>query len=301
MEVNYEYYKQMIGHKKLAIIYGNCQTSVIEKILNANKEFRKRYKIISIPRVCTWDDRFEYLVTKDSIWQFIDLFIYQSVSKNNKFSCMLNTDDLLKKLNADCIKINIINLYFTGYFPQVIPNNKNKLMDIHQSGIFPYGDKYIDELIEKEKNYVDIIDIVGKDDFISDFEIENCCEKSFCELRLREKEVDVKIVDYIEAHYKEEQLFYSFNHPNEHLLIEYSNRILQYLGFQKNDIDIVDFLLQFGTLKGQDIPVYPTVVKKLGLKKYEKVYYPNRFLFSEMILDFQEYIKMYIETTEFQE
>ena len=64
---------------------------------------------------------------------------------------------------------------------------------------------------------------------------------------------------------------------------------------ERKGISVVDFALRGGTLKGQDIPLYPAVIKKLGLKKYEKSYYPNRYLCSELLLDFEEFVEMYME------
>lgn len=68
-------------------------------------------------------------------------------------------------------------------------------------------------------------------------------ENSIHELYLREKYCDIKITDFIEENYKEEQLFYSPNHPNERLINEYVNRMIEYLGYKRRRFSIVDILV----------------------------------------------------------
>lgn len=41
--------------------------------------------------------------------------------------------------------------------------------------------------------------------------------------------------------HKKEQLFYSHNHPNNHLLIEFTNRIMKFLGYKCEEMTDVDF------------------------------------------------------------
>lgn len=92
-----------------------------------------------------------------------------------------------------------------------------------------------------------------------------------------------------------EQLFYSNNHPNENLMLEYADRIMHFLGYSSKEMSLTDAYLECGTLKGQDIPLYPSVVKALGLENYEKKFYPNRYLLRDIPLSFGEYIDLYIE------
>ena len=261
---------------------------MIERIIRLNRDFSKDYIVIHTPKV------YDYLTDRKNILkafvkdkQFlskIDLFIYQSISKNNRFSEILNTEDLKTLLNNKCENVNILNLYFTGYFPQMKENEKNLGMDVHQSGFFPYGDKYVDQLIEGGmRDGEDILKILMDENFLSEDVIEDNVKESLKELSKREKVCDVKIVDYIECNYRKEQLFYSCNHPNETLLNEYVRRILEYLGYKEQYISEKDIIMRCESLKGQDIPIYPAVVKCLGLNKYEKTFYPNRYMYESFL------------------
>ena len=179
-------YHHLLSGKKIAVVYGNCQTSLIETALTLCKQFSKEYTIIKIPKVCDYvncKELVEYFVQDDMFWDRIDLFIYQTVAEDNRFYSGLCTDQLLlQKLNADSEKINIVNIYFDGYFPQMIKNQNSPPKEIHQSGLFPFGDKYIDDLLEKQKQPQEIVRIISEEDFISEEEIFGMVEKSFCEL-----------------------------------------------------------------------------------------------------------------------
>lgn len=226
---------------------------------------------------------------------FIYLFIYQTVSDSNKFSPLLSTDRILKKLKRDCRKVNILNLYYRGYFPQIDENKNLPLKGLITIGLFPFRDKYIDEFFKQGMNEDEIIKRIRKADFINSDEIDENAKASMKELENREKNVDVKIVDYIKEHIREEQLFYSCNHPNENLLTEYVNRIMEYLGYARIEINSQDVVLSVGSLKAWDVPIYPSVLNFFDLKKYENRYYVNKGLYEDMLLSFEEYMKVYIQ------
>lgn len=291
-------YRLCFDNKKIAVIYGNCQTSAIGRILKANKSFRQDYVVVKIPMVFEYETKremLEYFSNDDNFWNQVDLFIYQPVSENNKFSPVLCTDRIINKLKETCKKVVILNLYFTGYFPQMIVGGSKVLSEINQAGMIPFGDKYIEGFIEDRINLEEIMNIVLDENFIGAEEIIQNAESSLAELERREQQTDIKITDYIKEHYQKKQLFYSCNHPNEELMLEYTNRLLRFLDYDKMEIGTADYFISCGSLKGQDIPVYPCVIKALGMEKYEQRYYPNRFIDSKILLDIKEFIKFYIE------
>ena len=97
------------------------------------------------------------------------------------------------------------------------------------------------------------------------------------ELRKREAICDVKMSDVIKKDYRTRQLFYSVNHPINELLLTECRRILQALGLRDVFVNVHDVDQEF-TLKGQDAPIYLSVVNTLGLREYETEFYPNRYL-----------------------
>lgn len=296
----YPEYKNFLSSKKIAVVYGNCQTGKIEKLLSLSKEFNNDYYVVYIPKVCEYIEKKDYIthfINDNNFFNKINLFIYQKVGVDNRFSSELATDHILEKINREiCKTVCISNIYFDGYFPQYKRNTNSPLKTVHQSGLFPFADKFIDKMISDGMKTDDIVEVSNSKDMLSEDEINSYIFESFNELRKREKGVDIGISDYLECSYKDEQLFYSPNHPCKKVLEEYVNRILNYIGYDRIEISESDFDICCSTLKGQDIPIYPCVANKIKLKKYEKSFYPNRYLDSNLRLDFCDYIRLYIQT-----
>lgn len=288
------------GTRKVAVIYGNCQTLKLREILLLNPSFADKYFFVTIPAICDYNagkkarELWNTLLSHDEFWKQIDLFLYQKVNETNRFCCELATDHIVKKLSSDCQVVSIINIFFDGYFVQRIKNNYNIMQEIHQSGLFPSGDIFVNELLEKGFSEEDILEQIRDENFIASEIIEQASDESLSELKEREEDADIKISDYIELNYRKKQLFYSPNHPINTVLIEYARRIIRYLGLKDDEIreDIV--YMKAGSLKGQDIPVYPSVIKTLGLKEYDRLYYINLYLEPELLVEFEEYIKKYL-------
>lgn len=280
--------------RKASIVYGNCQTRAVENVLAYSDEFNKEYWILSIPRVCEWNKGYDlhYFLGDSKFWEMIELFIYQHVADTNSYSLELATIRIINRLHGSCRKISILNLYFTGYFIQYEPNNNNCLKDIEGKGLLHGGDKYVDELMKQGYPKEKILALINSDDFIEGSEIEKISQESLNELMTRERGVDVKIVEYIETNFRRTQLFHSENHPCKGLMIEYTNRILEYMGFDKVNISEEDVWVC--SLKETDIPIYPAVIRYFNMEKRETKYYPNRWLEHDLMLSFDDYIEMYI-------
>ena len=292
----------LLTDKKIACLWGNCQTSVLGRIFTFYQDFVKEYVIVELPKVCEYKVYTEiimHLMERDVFWEHVDLFIYQTVRKDNRFHEVMATEGILRRLRAETVKVNILNLYFMGYFPQIAEKTERPLSEICRHFIMmSLKDRYIDEMLLSDISPDLIKNKAMQEDFISEDEISTVVSDSFDELSSREKAVDIKITDYLMEHYKEEQLFYRPNHPTEKVLLEYADRIMSYLGYSDNRISLADVYVLCGSLKGRDIPIYPSVIKALGLGKYEKKFHLNRWVPANEPVTFEEYIDLYIENSE---
>lgn len=278
--------------KKLAVLYGNCQIDGLRKYLLHCPPFAAEYEVLYLPPV------FAYTPAKivrlyESFWPLCDLFIGQIVTKDNRFAPELATENLLELLPRTGRRLLIPNAFFRGYFPQARKNHRNVDMNLHQSGRFPFADHYVDAFAEEHRPIDYITAEIMRSDFLKMDFIMDACETSLAELAQRETCCDIAISDYIRANYRERQLFYSENHPINALLVEMSKRILRALGLREVFVNVEDIEAEF-TLKGQDSPVYPSVIETLGLKLYDTQFFPNRYLWSfygNLIEFTEEYLK----------
>ena len=118
--------------KKVAIIYGNCQTAKLQNFFMNNYTFVQEYLLLQIPTVCEYlsDERANLFL--ENFWSLCDLLISQRVSNNNKYSLKVATQILPTRLPEDTKIIWIPNVYFDGYFPQCKKNPRNVDQHIHE-------------------------------------------------------------------------------------------------------------------------------------------------------------------------
>lgn len=282
--------KYIKKEKSIAIVFGNCQTEILQRVLMENDTFSKEYIIFDIPRVCQEGEDVWEKIYDTNLWSECDLFIYQNVLDKNKYGRLRATSCILSRLKSTCITVSIPNIYFDGYFPQIEKNDRNILMDVQEDGMFKWADKYCNIMIEQGMNTQEIIGSLSDKDFIQKKDIMEHVKKSLKCLKEREAVTDIKISDYIEKYYRKKQLFFAPNHPINELIIECAKRVLRKLGM---DEDIhYESVTEFYSLMGEDIPIYPSVVDKLGMSSCLKTFFPNRYI-EYMSLSFEEYYQLY--------
>jgi len=255
---------QALG-KEVVLIHGNCHKQMIEEYLNTSQTFTERFWIYPIPMIQY--NRKGYI--KEHLLKNCDVFIYQDIQENNPYDKRLSAEYLSSQV---CKKrICIPNVFGLGkfLFPQaVIGENNSKWHNPTgpeiPGGLFNYRDENIDRLwaggerdINKIAGYL-TGQIYGED------EIKDKFMKCFEKMKEREKLWDIKILDYIQHRYKDEQMFCEPAHPCNNILRKISEGIVEILGIEKDEIDEID--ISFGV---SEMPIYKCVKEALGLK-YER-------------------------------
>ena len=135
--------------KKVAIIFGNCQMQKLQDFLLSHKFFSSEYLILQLPPVFEYGNAQNLKYFQENFWSLCDLLISQRISNNNRFNPVLATQKIPVLIPENTKIIWVPNVYFVGYFPQQIKNLRNIGIGEHQSGKFPFGDKYVDAFFEK--------------------------------------------------------------------------------------------------------------------------------------------------------
>lgn len=281
--------------RKYAVISGNCQTLVYEDLLSLNKKFNSDYIIIKTPKVYQWYDDPEYAkwyIINSNFWRNIDLYIYQNVKLDNRINKLIYSENILKQLEDDCIKVCIENIYFDGYWPQI---GRVEFVSWHGNNVALYKDKFFDDLENRGETLEVASEKMADEKFITPNSIYKCVDDSFSNLESRERLCDIRLIEYLKENYRRKQLFYSPNHPIEEVMIEYTNRIWEYLGYDREDISLADYSISTITLKGQDVPIYESVIKYLGLENYEKYYYIEKSCLKNIRISREEYAEWYFK------
>lgn len=213
-----------ISDKKIVVMYGNCHIGSLTEVLNQCKEFTDKYEIYPVELICNIKDK-EYFELP--IFRTCDVFIHQSIRKNNRYGEEFASENLIKRLPEHCKIISVPNVYHMPmcFYPQYIekPEFKRKGATIFfRDSIVEkmyLDNKSVDEIIETYKD-VGLFDTERLQELWCDF-----IEK----VKRRESEWDVKIADYIIEHVGDKPLFYDPNHPREEIIRYIAERVLELL------------------------------------------------------------------------
>lgn len=278
--------------RKLLFINGNCQTILLQKYLLSNRSFNSEYACIDLPRICQINQYGEKLY--EIAMGCADLCISQSISQQNKFSTKLATDYVREHIMPGAKLIIIPKLHFQGYFPQ-FKNTQDNAITLGHLPVFAYGDKYIDELLDRGECYEAILNTILDPNFLSEEDVNSFLDKQL-EIYLAEEQIcDVKLYDFISANCRKEILWHSFNHPTNKVVKELAERTLLALGIKYNkSINFIDEDSLDGTegLTGQMQFIYPSVYKSLGIIPKDEKYFIN-INSSALKLDRKDYIRIY--------
>lgn len=272
-----------IFDKKVAIAYGNCHIHGVKRYLEQNKELAYDYGFYPFPAIQEMGQLEDYKY----VLRNCELFIHQTIRKENKFGEKYSSDNMMKYLSDSCNVISIPNLYGMPicFFPQQRINNKiemNKKSFCFYSGEDENIEKWVREGKTKDeiKSYIIEGGVYKKEEII---DMWKCFESK---LLIREKVWDVKISDYIFKNYRKEKLFYEKLHITNILLKELANRLLKYMGYSEN---IFELPIYFNT---HEMFIYYDVMEALELEFEEK--YIRTSLKDDLVnkcsVDIDEYI-----------
>lgn len=279
-----------IFQKKIAITYGNCHMTAVQAYLEKNKEFSSKYGFYPFPRI------YEIMNFKgkyDSALQRCDLFLHQSVRKKNVYGEEFSSEDMLGYLSSKCEIIAVPNLYGRPkyLFPQLGIKGK------WQIGTFcPY---FIDRnvvswiesgvRIDEMKKYMYLGGTYKKAEIISMWEV------FLQEIENREKEWDIKILDYIILNQKKKKLFCDINHITSETAYEIANRILRHLNYDNNDfieipmMDDLEVFIYADVKDALELEFEEKCIRKWGKGNCLQTYEVNRDEYVEQLYQFTKF------------
>lgn len=274
--------------KKYCLIYANCQNELIAKYLSRSRHFQQEYQIKRCPVVPLIQQK---TTIPETLLKQAKLFIYQPVKESHGIR---STQHILSKLPSDCQCISFPPLYFKGYFPQYCKNpNNHVIKPNYPYGLIPHGDTNIISMLESGKSVAEIIEILSDPDFYSrEFLLDNLNE-TLAELERRESQLSIKVSNFIRTHYRNNYLFHTQNHPTDILGIHVVNQIFKLVNIPDSIDEFSANNPQTETLNNFEIPIYPSVIKHLGLtfadinKVYKHgSYCTNRMTFARYITEY---------------
>lgn len=287
-----EEFKDFIGYrmfgKKICIINMNCYGFYIKPFLEQNSKFREIYGIYPIPAI----HENKELMIDENVLKNTELYIHQDIRENNYISEKLSDKYIFPKLKKGCVKICVPN--FVGLFNGFYPNIQNKTYTNVDNETMFFKDTVIEEAYS-------VCGDTGKLDkimeYIYNYKFDSGLVKEqfnhmICRLRQREKNWDIKIVDYIIDNYKRINLIEDINHPTVSLLYEICNRLLELL-----EIENTNYEKTYNMGFAMEIFVMPQVKQILGMewkKERVRLYTIDYCFHDRQPINYRQFVQEYI-------
>lgn len=278
--------------RKKVIIYGNCHTSRIILYLQNCREFNNAYEIISIPPIQVIYKEGEKALN-DIPFDECDIFIHQSIQKNNRYGIEFSSSEVIKRLKKNCMIISIPNLYHLPMymFPQYTSEKEFKF----EGTTCFFRDKILDDIYVKNGTLEEAMQAYCDVKLYSDMCLETLWQEFLEKVKKREKEWDIKISDFLLEN-KSKHLFYDPNHPTNMLLDFVSECLLKKLGIE--NITFINSDLSF-RLDAFEMPLcqsvinyfriddMPSVIRHSGQKIYAEKMFLRKYILQYWSLEWQ--------------
>ena len=219
---NFEYFETY--RKKIAIIYGNCHAASVKAALYHSKKFNSIYGFYPLKPI----QEIKADGGSDTrVFEKCDLFIHQCIREKNAYGVSYASDSYLRKLPLKCKVIGVPNLYGIPkfMFPQT---SVEEPIIWENNNYFPVRDWYIDTNYSK-MSLKGLCDMLSDEKLICAADIRADYERFYEKVVMREKEWDVKIVDFLKKQMPERKLFYDLTHPTREVIVYIAQSVLRIL------------------------------------------------------------------------
>jgi Polysaccharide biosynthesis enzyme WcbI len=240
-----------------AVVVGNCQASALEYMLDTHEEFKRRFELVRFPPVHEFP---EELIPKlhDAVADAA-VVIPQRVDDGYRDGIGLGTETLARIAGPGSV-IRWPSVYWAGYVPDLFYLRDATGAPV-LDGAFDYHDRTVLGAYAAELDVEATCALLADPDVPSDAQA--WADSATAELKVRGRHCDVDVAPFICAHFREELLFYTMNHPTNRLLGFLAQQIVEALGLPGT---VQPELMPGEVLGSTFYPLHANHVRALGLR-----------------------------------
>ncbi len=239
------------------VVIGNCLAKALELMLATNEEFARRFEFVSFPAV--HEIPAETIPELHAAIANAAVAILQRVENGYRDGIGLGTETLAR-IAGDATVVRWPSVYWAGYFPDLFYLRNGAGQPV-VDGPFDYHDRSVLQA------YASGLDVEETCRMLEDSELPSdalaWAENATTELEIRGKDCDIQVTDFIDAHFRNELLFYTMNHPANRLLAFLAQEIIELLGISG---PVYREQMPGEVLGWTFYPLHPNHVRALGLK-----------------------------------
>ena len=163
------------------------------------------------------------------LFENCDIFIYQPI--DDRYN-IYSSNNLLKYLNNDCIKIGIPYIYMDSFFPLI------KKLNFHgiDGGIIQNENNILNKniILNLKKKYTNEEIIILYNNNNIDFNFKERFDENINRMKEKEKICNIKVVDFILDNYCNNLLFTMHHHPTKIIFDYIALQIYKLLNINNN-------------------------------------------------------------------
>lgn len=227
--------------RQLCLIHANCQGDMLQHLLECSPAFAQRFTIQKYTN---------YLrePIPPELFDRCALFLYQNLDPHWG---ELASANLLARLAPSTHVLRIPNMFFNGYWP--LWTNKTTT---------DYGDMLLEHLVAQGLQAPQILHLYLKGRVNAMFDLDALLAASQAREAAKEHDIPIPTLPLVRELWREEQLFYTINHPGPRLLLHVANSVLQLLGFPQLDASVEKTL--YARHEPFELPIHPQVGAHFG-------------------------------------
>lgn len=269
--------------RKVVVINANCHGVAIQNYLEQSARFCNEYMVYPIPQV---QFNTEGEISADLL-RNTDIYIHQDIRAENPMGYKLSDEYVRKHLPQNVLDICIPN--FVRMAQWMYPNlgNLDRTMPSMKGPInILFRDNVLDEAVAECNSYCEV-----KDFWINyryeDNKMENDFVACMDKLRMREKNWNIKVSDYIMENYRRIPCFTDASHPSKYVMKEVGRQVADIIGLD----DICD--KEYESKLGLMAPVLNCISEHFGLKFEVSCEIREEYLGKRTVSEPDDYIRAY--------
>jgi hypothetical protein len=206
------------------VVVGNCQAGALEMMLSTNEEFTKRFELVSFPPVHEIPDAMVTELHREVANAAV--VIPQRVQEDYRDGIGLGTETLARIAGSATV-VRWPSVYWAGYFPDLFYLRDAEGQPV-VDGPFDYHDRTILEAYASGVDVPGVCRLLEDPDLPSD--AQTWATNATAELESRGQNCEVKVTSFIASRFRNELLFFTMNHPANHLLGFMAQQITDLIG-----------------------------------------------------------------------
>ncbi|ACU88248.1 WcbI family polysaccharide biosynthesis putative acetyltransferase [Desulfomicrobium baculatum] len=266
------------------IIYATCQGEYLAKFLRASPGLRGY--AVDVYRNYGQPGVFQPPNIPDEALDRCDLLIYHAVSNEAGRAAVAQ---LLSKLQRGALRVELpyvtSNLYWLLHYRTWTPLG---VSHARRYGLIPYRSEALDMLVDCGLDEDEVVRLYSSLHIDQVLNVDAAVAETFSYWDDLDRRADgISVAPFLRERYRNEMLFYMFNHPSKAVFRYMADQLLARLGLPG---------LPDEALRGQDcgqkemVPIHPGLAHRLGLRFVRAA---SRYLVNGRMMGFENYVRMY--------